>query len=227
MNQQHSFTVIDDNANFVVVEKPANLSFQDDDKLGSGFFNQVKIQLGYSELYPVHRLDKITSGLVLLAKNLPAAQSFQKKFEQGDIEKFYLAISDQKPKKKQGMIKGDMAKSRRSAWKLLRTTNTPAITQFFSYSIGSGLRAYLVKPKTGKTHQIRVALASIGAPILGDSLYGGADADRGYLHAFQLSFELFGEHYQYQKLPTEGEKYQLLKQVKDLENPEKTIWPKA
>lgn len=183
---------------FYVVNKPADVRFNDmvlepsepSHRL-TGFFN-LCVKHFEEQLYPVHRLDKITSGLVIVARNEVAARWFQQAFEQQLIEKCYIAISDKKPKKKQGSVIGDMSKSRDSKWKLLRSKTNPAKTGFFSKSIttedGSGLRLFIVKPVSGKTHQIRVALKSIGSPILGDELYGGQQSDRGYLHAFALRF---------------------------------------
>lgn len=120
-----------------------------------------------------------------------------------------MAISGKKPKKKQGLIKGDMAPARRGAWKLLTSQQNPASTQFFSKSIGSGKRLFIVKPHTGKTHQIRVALKSVGSPILGDSLYGSDEInnERAYLHAYSLAFNLAGQDYRYTELPREGEEF--------------------
>jgi tRNA pseudouridine32 synthase/23S rRNA pseudouridine746 synthase len=110
-------------------------------------------------------------------------------FENRNVEKYYFAISDRKPKKKQGLIKGDMQKARRGDLKLLKTLENPAITQYFSASIAPGLRLFICKPYTGKTHQIRVALKSQGAPILGDSRYGGTTASRMHLYSYALCFE--------------------------------------
>jgi tRNA pseudouridine32 synthase/23S rRNA pseudouridine746 synthase len=109
-------------------------------------------------------------------------------FEQKKIEKYYLAVSAKKPKKKQGAIKGGMKKVRDGKWMLDSSETAVAISQFFSFSISAGLRLFLVKPLTGKTHQIRVALKSVGSPILGDELYKGESADRTYLHAYCIRF---------------------------------------
>ena len=124
--------IVSDHDDFIIVEKPADVNFHDEGDINNGFFNQVKKQGKFDELFPIHRLDKMTSGLIIFAKNLSAAQTFQQLFEQHKVEKYYLAISDKKPKKKQGLIKGDMAKSRRGMWKLLRSQENPATTQFFS-----------------------------------------------------------------------------------------------
>lgn len=235
--------IIDNQSDFIIVNKPAGKSFHDEGEVDSGFFNEVKNALNTNNinqkfpdeieaLYPVHRLDKMTSGLIVFAKNKVTATLFQQLFEQHKIQKFYLALSDKKPKKKQGLIKGDMAKSRRSAWKLLRTKNNPAISQFMSYGLGDGLRLYIVKPHSGKTHQIRVALSSIGSPIIGDLLYATGDSaiqyDRGYLHAYALQFTLNNSHYKYQLSPNSGEQFlttSFIQQLKDIGEPWNLSWP--
>jgi tRNA pseudouridine32 synthase/23S rRNA pseudouridine746 synthase len=178
----------------------------------------------------VHRLDKITSGLIIFAKNKTTAISFQQLFEQHKIQKYYLALSDKKPSKKQGLIKGDMVKSRRSMWKLLRSQTNPAISQFFSYSVDGGKRLFIVKPHSGKTHQIRVALSSIGSPIIGDPNYHpNSLADRGYLHAFALQFTLNDTLYSYVNSPVSGAEFTqstVTEQIANVSKPWQLPWPK-
>jgi tRNA pseudouridine32 synthase/23S rRNA pseudouridine746 synthase len=226
-------TVIDHQDDFVVIDKPQGLSFHDEENVGSGLFSLIKAQLkaqySLTELYPVHRLDKMTSGLIIVAKNSTTARTFQKLFEQHQVEKYYLAIAEGKPKKKQGLIKGDMEKSRRGMWKLLRTMDNPAISQFLSYTIAPKQRLYLIKPHSGKTHQIRVALNSIGVPILGDPLYNSnINTDRGYLHAFALNFSLNNKQYQYCLPPSTGSVFNstsTLEIIKQLTPPWQQSWP--
>eukprot|EP00775_Hariotina_reticulata_P005587 gene5587-biopygen7394 len=151
-------------------------------------------------LYAVHRLDTATSGMVLFATSRHAAGLIAKAFRERRVHRFikyYIALSGRRPAKKQGSIVGDMSPGRRGAWKLLHTSVDPAVTRFWSTSLAqvqSGLRLYLIKPETGRTHQIRVAMKSIGAAILGDELYGAAAAaqqqDRMYLHAAALRVQL-------------------------------------
>lgn len=225
--------VIDHQADFLVIDKPQNLSFHDEESLGSGLFSQIKSQLqtqfSLTELYPVHRLDKMTSGLIIVAKNSATARAFQQLFEQHRVEKYYLAIAEGKPKKKQGLIKGDMEKSRRGMWKLLRTMNNPAISQFLSYTTAPKQRLYLIKPHSGKTHQIRVALNSIGVPILGDPLYNNdINTDRGYLHAFALRFTLNNKQYQYCLTPNNGNVFtnaSTLEVINKMTPPWQLAWP--
>ncbi|MBD3798071.1 MAG: RNA pseudouridine synthase [Campylobacterales bacterium] len=199
-----------ENENFTIITKPAGMNFHSEDE--AGFVVIASKMLG-CKLYPVHRLDKMTSGLVILAKSPEIANEFLKLFETRSIEKYYLAISLRKPKKKMGKIVGDMAKSRRGSYKLLHTKQNPAITRFISTTLTTGQKLFLVKPYTGKTHQIRVALKSIGSPIAGDERYAALEdakkLDRGYLHAFALKFTLKGKDFSFTLPPDEGELFLL------------------
>lgn len=202
------FRLIDETQEFVLVNKSPDIGFHREQD-AAGLFELVKQQLQYQELYPVHRLDKVTSGLLLFARNRATAQDLGEQFANHRIEKYYLALGLGKPSKKQGTIKGDMVKARRGAWKLTRTLDHPAITQFRSFGTSSGIRVFLVKPATGKTHQIRVALKSLGTPIIGDQLYGGEAADRVYLHAFGLRFHIENKPYEYLCPPNFGSVFQM------------------
>jgi len=200
--------IVYDHPHFLIAYKPAGLNFHSEEE--SGIVVQLS-ELTETKLYSVHRLDKMTSGLLILTKTPETAAQFTHLFETRQIEKYYLAISTRKPKKKQGWIKGDMAKARRGDYKLLTTTENPAITQFISTSLRPNERAFLVKPHTGKTHQIRVALKAIGSPCAGDERYAAAEEarqeDRGYLHAYALKFQFDGEAFSFVLPPLEGERY--------------------
>jgi tRNA pseudouridine32 synthase/23S rRNA pseudouridine746 synthase len=172
-------------------------------------------------LYPVHRLDQVTSGILLLAKDPSSANQLIQLFRSQKIVKYYVALADRKPKKKQGTIRGGMKKGRNGSWMLTRPDNNSnnsnkddtssslpvATTRFISKGIPPttdnhhhhqqrrpGLRAYLLKPETGKTHQLRVAMKSLGTPILGDTRYANAVAAsqevRTYLHCAAVRFLL-------------------------------------
>ncbi len=181
---------------FVVINKHPNVSVHKDDG-DTMLLQHVALELGIERLYLVHRLDKMTSGLLILAKHQQAASELSGLFAKRMVEKYYVAIGSKKPKKKQGLIRGDMQRSRRSSWKLVNSCDNPAVTQFLSAAAQPGERLFICKPHTGKTHQIRVALNSIGSSIVGDSIYSpSSQADRGYLHAFALRFD-------YQEQPIE------------------------
>lgn len=196
------YRILSQHKDFMVINKGPGLGMHDE--AGEpGLVNLVRAETGLA-LYPVHRLDKMTSGLLLLARTPEANRALSMAFADRRVSKQYLALSDRKPKKKQGWVKGDMQKGRGGSWMLARTLENPAISWFDSASVREGLRLYRIKPQTGKTHQIRVAMKSIGAPILGDERYGGTAADRGYLHAWRLSFTLGEEGFDFVCPPDEG-----------------------
>ena len=202
------FTVIHETQDFWILHKFSGVSFHRDEE-AFGLMDEVREELKVDQVFPVHRIDKITSGIMLLAKNKETATALSNLFQNHQIEKYYVAISDQRPRKKQGLIKGDMVRTRRGGWRLTRTLENPAITQFFSKALGNGLRMFLLKPHTGRTHQIRVALKSLGAPAMGDPLYYKSsttieNTDRGYLHAFAVRFQLNGKLYEFIKVPEDG-----------------------
>ena len=191
---------------FIIIYKPCGLSVHKDQS-EIGLTTLLAEQLGIPQVWLVHRLDKVTSGLLILALNAESAAKFFRLFSEHRIQKTYLALSNQKPKKKQGLIVGDMQKARNGAWKLCQSKENPAITRFESVSCEPTLRLFILKPQTGKTHQLRVAMKSLGSPILGDALYGKntEKIDRTYLHAARLQFEFKGQAFDVFTSPKEGE----------------------
>ncbi len=160
-----------------------------------------------TDLYPVHRLDRITSGVLLFAKSKDSAREFQELFSQasGVVHKYYVALSDRKPRKKMGTVSGPLVKARRGSYKLTRTRDDghqSSVTRFVSKKITvcgeeRPLYMFLVKPITGKTHQIRVAMKSLGSPVLGDERYGmkqdASCEERAYLHCAAIRCIVQGE----------------------------------
>lgn len=196
-----TFTLCYQHSDFIIIDKPAGISVHKDDE-AVGLTQQVAKQLGVAQVWLVHRLDKETSGLLILALNKETAGRFYDLFANHQIQKTYWALSNHKPKKKQGKIVGDMQKSRNGCWKLCHSKENPAITHFSSQVISPNLRLFELKPKTGKTHQLRVAMKSLGSPILGDKRYGGDESDRLYLHAHQLTFCYLGQTIQVSVMPS-------------------------
>ncbi len=249
---KHSFAVIEETGKFIAINKPAGIGVHDEILGGAhadgeveeisalsssqlrtrsdGIITHLRKELGDQNLFPVHRLDKDTSGLMLIAKGRDATKELSELFRLRTVEKYYLALTDKKGKKKQGRIEGGMIKSRRGSWMLTQSKENLSTTQFFSYGVSEGRRIALMKPLTGKTHQLRVAMKSNGSPILGDRRYGGSVSDRMYLHAFRLVFELEGKTFSIDSFPLEGqhfleEGFQSL--IKGLGPPELLNWPKA
>jgi 23S rRNA pseudouridine1911/1915/1917 synthase len=142
----------------------------------------------------VHRLDKDTSGVMVVAKNDAAYRHLTKQFKNRIVEKVYLAAAYGTLGKEEGSI--DSAIGRHPSERKRMSTRTkrgrPALTQWKVLERFKGVTFLELFPKTGRTHQIRVHLASIGHPILGDPLYGRkrklGTMGRQALHAHRLGF---------------------------------------
>jgi tRNA pseudouridine32 synthase/23S rRNA pseudouridine746 synthase len=197
------YELVADCADFLVIDKAPGIGVHRDGT-EPGLVERIAAERGYAQLYLVHRLDRMTSGLLLLAKSSAACAALAQEFAARRVEKLYVALSDRRPLKKQGSVRGDMERARNGAWRLARSMENPARTEFTSRSVQPGLRLFVLRPATGKTHQLRVALKSVGAPILGDPRYGGSSADRGYLHACGLRFEYAQASFQFGRLPHVG-----------------------
>ena len=199
-------SVLFDHVDFCVVYKPIGVTMHDHEH---GIIAKLKHELGL-HLYLVHRLDDGTSGCLLLAKNAQSAAELSNLFATHQIQKYYLALIDKKPNKKQGTLVGDMKNRRNGKHILLKTRDNPAVTQYFTHTldlkanVAGSIRVAMIKPLTGKTHQIRVALKSIGSPIIGDQHYQGSQSDRLYLHAWGISFQYKENTYRLFTPPKEG-----------------------
>lgn len=175
-------------SDWIALNKPAGIGMHTEDD-ETGLVVQASAAFG-QPLWPVHRLDKVTSGILLLATSASGAARLSALFADHQMRKYYRAQSHSRPQKKQGWIKGDMSKGRNGSWLLQRSLNNPAITRFISaYDEPSQTRTFLLHPLTGRTHQLRVAMKSLGSPIDGDQRYGGTEADRTYLHACALCWD--------------------------------------
>lgn len=193
------FQLIAQHRDFAVINKAAGTAVQRESDQMPSLLQAVAAALGVPRVWLVHRLDKGTSGVLLLALNSPAASELAQGFAGKTVHKTYWALSDRKPSKKQGWVKGGMNRTRGGAWKLDRGTEYFAVTRFASRAFGPAdpRRLFVLWPHSGRTHQLRVAMKSLGSPILGDTLYGGGSAPRLFLHARELVFGYQGETYRF------------------------------
>jgi len=142
----------------------------------------------------VHRLDKDTSGLIVAAKTEAAMQSLTRQFKDRTIEKVYLAFAKGTFALKSGVIDAPIGRHKihRKKMSTRAATSREAETRYEVLEQLNGYAYVRLYPKTGRTHQIRVHLASLGHPILGDALYGGTlgpnlpKISRQALHAHRL-----------------------------------------
>lgn len=187
--------LIAEHPDWLALHKPAGVSMHSED--GAGLVVQYQHWHG-APLWPVHRLDRDTSGVLLLARSAAAAATFGQLFQQRRVEKFYLGLSAQRPHRKMGVVAGDMTSGRNGNQRLLHTLERPAVTSFLSAAGGRGGRLLLMRPWTGRTHQLRVAMKAEGAPLRGDRRYGGVAAEHLCLHAWGVRFAWQGQWHQLQ-----------------------------
>ncbi len=162
----------------------------------------------------VHRLDRATSGVIMCAKNSEALSFMQKQFSQRKVKKTYMAIVKGHIRTKEAII--DMPIERNpKAPATFRTgpNGKPAITHYKVVAESDTHSLVELKPTTGRTHQLRVHLAQISHPIVGDPLYGaGAFGDRLFLHAFSLEITTPDRQRQTFTAPVPPEFDELMKQ---------------
>ncbi len=141
----------------------------------------------------VHRLDRDTSGVLIAAKTLKIQEALAAQFRERNVKKTYRAIALGRVTYKEGEIEGAIGKDRESSRMAVISTGKYSKTNFKVLKRFAKHTYLEVYPKTGRTHQIRVHLAKIDHPVLGDNLYGGMDSTapvcrRHMLHAYQIEF---------------------------------------
>lgn len=126
-----------------------------------------------------HRLDRDTTGCLVLGRHPKALRKLGKLFSGNRIEKTYWAICRGAPEKPSGTISGPLKKtSDEPGWRMvIADDGQPSITTYRTIISRDGVSFIEAKPKTGRTHQIRVHLAALGAPIIGDPVYGDLSSD--------------------------------------------------
>ncbi len=141
----------------------------------------------------VHRLDKDTSGLLVVALRSTALRRLMAQFQARTVEKVYLALVERVPHTGTGRIEAPIARDpQRRTRMMVSRDGRPAVSEFTVVEVFKSGRALLrVRLLTGRTHQIRVHLAFIGCPIVGDQVYGfrKPGLNRQFLHAAQLCFD--------------------------------------
>ena len=164
------------------------------DTLANSLANYFMLQNRPFVFRSVNRLDKNTSGIILVAKDRLSSSKLSNQMKENGISKSYLAILDGELPSLSGEIKTYIRRKEKSI--ILREVcdfcedSKIAITQYEVLAVNNGLSLVLATPITGRTHQLRVHFAHLGAQILGDDLYGNSSnlINRHALHAFKLNF---------------------------------------
>lgn len=135
----------------------------------------------------VHRLDRGTSGAMLFPKNRQGAGRLSKLFQDGLVDKLYLALVSGRPEQEAWRVDAPIGKVASARYGVVEGGKA-ATTEFRTVASSGDLSLVEARPLTGRTHQIRVHLASVGLPILGDTTYGGGTAGRMLLHCSAMTF---------------------------------------
>jgi len=176
-------SIIFQNNDFLVLNKWDEIATQGGSKINVSIDHIIKTINSNYRL--VHRLDKETTGLLLIAKNLKYAKYFSTLFKQKNIKKFYIALCDGVPKNKTSQVNLSIKN------KKLKTENS--VTNFKLLNTKNGISQLLYSPKTGKTHQLRIVSKNLGCPIIGDQKYNALSKlrkDKLMLHAYSLKFSI-------------------------------------
>ncbi len=176
----------------LVIDKPAGLPV-DRPRDGSLSLENhlVSLKFGFQRVpHAVHRLDRDTSGCLLLSRNPKAHARLQQAFERGEVQKRYLAVLDGMPEGDGGVIELALAKTstKEDGWRMVSDPEgKSAVTHWTLLGSHEGRGYVEFRPETGRTHQIRVhAAAGLGVAVLGDPVYGRADKRGMMLHAAEL-----------------------------------------
>jgi len=140
----------------------------------------------------VHRLDRATSGVIICSRDTSTKRLLQKQFQDRKVHKTYIAVVDGVPNNDVALIDLPIARNpKKPSQHRVDTNGKPAQTSYRVLKTNGVESVVELKPKTGRTHQIRVHLEYIGCPIKGDVVYNpGTDAERLYLHASELEITI-------------------------------------
>jgi 23S rRNA pseudouridine1911/1915/1917 synthase len=197
--------VLHEEAELIVVEKPAGLltlpteAHEKDTLVGRLNTYLARRDKGRPYVGVVHRLDRDTSGAIVFARTRPMQRALQALFRRHDIDREYLAIVEGELRLDRGTISRDLVRDRGDRRRGVARKNEdgrPAVTHFEVRERLAGATLVSLRLETGRTHQIRIHLASIGHPVAGDSVYGlrgrRLAAPRQMLHAARLGLRVPG-----------------------------------
>ena len=200
--------IIFENKDMLVINKPAGMVVHPAAGHSSGTL--VHAVLAHApdmegiggELRPgiVHRLDKDTSGIILVAKNDRSQRFLQEQFRSRSVTKIYNALVDSHPPTPEGRIEASIGRdpgNRKRMAVVQEHKGRPAVTEYFTRQRYAHHTYLEVHPFTGRTHQIRIHMAYLKCPVVGDKLYGykkpTLDMDRHFLHASSVEIRIPGK----------------------------------
>jgi len=208
--EERPLALVFEDEHLLVVDKPAGISVHPGAGRSSGTLANALVAYGArggeAPERPgiVHRLDRDTSGLMVVARSEAAFLGLRRLVRRREIEREYLALVCGRPRSRKGTIEAPIGRDRRRPTRRSLETDKPheAVTHFELRELLSRHALLGVRLETGRTHQIRVHLAAIDLPVAGDPVYGVArdlGLERQFLHACRLAF----------RHPVTGEKIEL------------------
>ncbi|MBF0371827.1 MAG: RNA pseudouridine synthase [Alphaproteobacteria bacterium] len=178
----------------LVLDKPAGLAVHGGSPNADDFerhFGALRFGLPHAPAL-AHRLDRDTSGCLVLGRHRKALAKLGRLFAEGRVEKVYWAVVAGGPTAEEGRVDLALTKeTRKGDWRMIADpAGQTAVTDWRVLGRGGGLCWIECRPRTGRTHQIRAHLTSLGCPILGDPLYGGEAGLPLHLHARSVALPL-------------------------------------
>ena len=202
-------TVIFEDKHFLVIDKPSGIASHGGSGVSHGAIELLRAARPHESLELVHRLDRDTSGVLVLAKSRAGLTGLQAAIRAGEVTKQYLCLMVGHPPKAKFDVNAPLRKSiLQGGERMVRVSEDgkPALTFFREMEQYPGARLMQATLGTGRTHQIRVHAAHVGHPLAGDPKYGDREMNkrfremglqRLFLHASHLSFELDGRLYSF------------------------------
>lgn len=189
--------IIYEDQDIIVVNKPSGLlthakgGIAHEQTLADSLSSKTSFNTNTNRPGIVHRLDRDTSGIIVIARTEDAAKDLQQQFADRTVQKTYLAVVEGRPTHDKAQIDLPIARhpSKPSTFRV-DPNGKPAQT-FYEVLASNGSRSLIkLQPKTGRTHQLRVHLSHLGTPIVGDIVYGKQKQGRLLLHAWQLDIRM-------------------------------------
>jgi 23S rRNA pseudouridine1911/1915/1917 synthase len=192
------FAIAFEDEHLMIVDKPAGVVVHPARGHRQGTLAQALAGRGAGGDEPwragiVHRLDRDTSGLLVVARTEEAYRGLRNLVRRRELERRYKALVRGRPQSRRGRIEAPIGRDRHEPTRISLDTDSPrdAVTHFEVDRLLDDHALLDVRLETGRTHQIRVHLAAIGLPVVGDRVYGVRDPELGrqFLHAWRLAFE--------------------------------------
>ena len=188
-------SVIYQNEHVIVINKPAGVNVQGGTCVGISICDLLDKMISEEELFIVHRLDKATTGILVLARSVTIARRLSEEFRYRRVKKEYLAVTYGIPETKNGTIDLPILRKKNMHKDRCSTSLQDAQTQYYLLKANGENALLALSPATGRKHQLRIHLAQIGCPIIGDTKYGKEPATKDpaqlHLHAWKMAFTVF------------------------------------